>query len=277
MSEFQALFLGILQGITEFLPISSSGHLIVVPRLFAWEPGGLTFDIAVHVGSLCAVIFFFRKRLFFLLQNCLTQGIGGKKARGLLIRIFVGILPAALVGFFFKNFFEEWVRTPFVVVASLIVWGVVLWIVDIWAHRQEQESSEHLVNQAENDFSTISFFKILCIGVAQVIALVPGTSRSGITLIAGLASKLSKKQAVEFSFLMSIPLILGAAVLRFYDVFQAGGSQIEFGPLVFGVLGAFFSGFLALKLLWKMAESYRFWPFALYRIVLGLGLLMFFL
>lgn len=263
MSIMQALLLGIIQGITEFLPISSSGHLVFVPALFGWEDQGLAFDVFVHLGSLVAVIVYFRQMLWKLTKALVCRV--DKKDTRLAWMLVLSIIPAGLVGLFLGDWIEGNLRSPAVIATSLIGWGAVLFLADRYGQRQKNASSrieETTVKQA------------LCISFAQAIALIPGTSRSGITMTAGLFSKLDKKTAAAFSFLMSVPVILVAGLVKVKELVSQTTISIDWFSYGIGFIAAALSGFFAIALLMKVIEKWSFTPFVIYRIVIGIGILI---
>ncbi len=265
MTILQALVLGVIQGITEFLPISSSGHLIFVPHIFSWDDQGLTFDVIVHLGSLVAVIWYFRKtiarvaRAFFIPKKFQTSDYRPEDRKfGWLI--ILSIIPALVVGLLFELYSVE-LRSATMVAFGLIFWGVVLGIADRYSRRQRIHTKK------------VTWKNALFIGCAQAIALIPGTSRSGITMTAGLFSGLTKKQAAEFSFLMSVPVIAIAGALKVLQFVKSGGDAIAVAPLAAGFLGAAISGYFAIWGLLKIIEKWSFMPFVAYRIIVGLLIL----
>jgi undecaprenyl-diphosphatase len=267
MTELQAVFLGIVQGLTEFLPVSSSGHLIFIPQFLGWADQGLAFDVMVHLGTLFAVVIYFRKKLWAII--CAVCSLGGSEAvrsdRRLGWFIALSIIPAGVVGFFFGDAIEEIFRSATVIGWGLIGWGVVLYVADLFA-RHTKERKELM------DFR---WTHALIIGMAQAIALIPGTSRSGITITAGLFSKFTKKAAAEFSFLMSVPIIALAGILKMVQLSQEGLGDLQVSVLVVGCLSAAFSGFVAIWGLLKIIERWSFLPFALYRVCVGILILLF--
>ena len=280
MTILQALTLGIIQGITEFLPISSSGHLIFVPHIFGWSDQGLTFDVIVHLGSLIAVVVYFREilwrivRAFFFAGGQTIPPSDGIPARGgtdnrqqdrkLGWLLLLSIIPALITGLLFEVLDIE-IRSPLVVAIGLIGWGIVLGIADKFSNQKLVTSNQQ----------SVTFGKALFIGCAQAVALIPGTSRSGITMTAGLFSKLSKKAAAEFSFLMSVPVIVIAGALKVVQFVKAGGEAIAFAPLVIGFFAAAASGYVAIWGLMKIIEKWSFMPFVVYRVAVGILILAF--
>lgn len=256
MSLLQAVILGLVQAFTEFLPISSSGHLVLVPLVFGWPDQGLAFDAALHVGTLFAVLVYFRSTIFNII----------KSQRKLGVMIILSMIPAGLAGIFFDEVIETQFRAVSIIIFNLIFWGLILSLADWW-------SRKHLI-QAK-DLTHLKPLDAFLIGFAQMLALIPGTSRSGITMTAGLFLKLDKKSAAEFSFLMSIPVIGAAGALKMIELFKVGISHAEVLPLGVGVATSALGGLLAIKILLKIIQKWSFMPFVIYRILLGIGLLIY--
>lgn len=268
MSIIQAVVLGIVQGITEFLPVSSSGHLIFLPKIFGWSDQGLAFDVVVHLGTLVAVVLFFREKLWEVFTSFFSAGTEDEqKNKNLGWMLLLSIIPAGVVGFFFEDFIENVIRTPQVVAVSLIVWGLVLGISDRY--------SKKLKENDKSDLSELGWGQVILISIAQAIALIPGTSRSGITMTAGLFTKLKKDTAAEFSFLMSVPIIALAGALKLWDLYQAGLGQLSLSGLVAGFIISAVSGFFAIWLLMSIIKKWNYMPFVFYRVLIG-GLILLF-
>src|SRR3989338_2090132 len=211
----QAVFLGLLQGITEFLPVSSSGHLIFVPLLLGWEDQGLAFDVVVHLGTLLAVVFYFRGKLSLMTRAVLSRNetLAGEKRLAFLA--LASLLPAALFALLVKDFVETEGRNALLVGFNLVFWGVLLWLAD-WKARHKRELRDLNLRDA------------LFIGVFQALSIIPGTSRSGATMTAGLFSGLKRKDAAEVSFLMGVPAIAAAGALKVGELL-ALGTALPFG------------------------------------------------
>lgn len=270
MTILQSFILGIIQGLTEFLPISSSGHLIFVPHIFGWSDQGLTFDVIVHMGSLVAVVWYFRKKIIRIVRSFFLSNISHisdsiKEDRTFGMLIVLSVIPALFIGFVTSEVIKIEIRSTLVVALGLIGWGVVLGIAD-------RVNGSKMIQEPKN----ITWNDALFIGFAQAIALIPGTSRSGITMTAGLFSGLTKKQAAEFSFLMSIPVIAIAGVLKVAEFLKASGEIIVFVPLIVGFFSAAISGYLAILVLMKIIEKWSFIPFVVYRIIIGIFILVYF-
>lgn len=271
MTTMQAIVLGVIQGLTEFLPVSSSGHLVFVPHLFGWADQGLSFDVVVHLGTLLAVVVYFRKtlwataRAFFGFKTKVDPEARNTQYRKLGWFLILATIPALIAGFLMSEVYEIEIRSTTVVAWGLIGWGIVLWLADRYSAKLKE--SDHRVHQ--------TWKSALFIGCAQAIALIPGTSRSGITMTAGLFAKLNKKAAAEFSFLMSVPVIAIAGVFKLYQLTETGFGDISVAALAAGFVASALSGFLAIAGLMKVLERWSFMPFAVYRIVVGIAILVF--
>lgn len=264
MDLVNAILLALLQGFTEFLPISSSAHLILLPRLAGWEDQGLAFDVAVHVGTLGAVIFYFRHQLSPMLMDWLRSLTSGSQTEDsrLAWAVLWGTIPVGLAGLLFKGVVETELRTPLVIIVTTIVFGLLLWWAD--ARGRGQRDEYHL-----------SWKDILIIGVAQAIALIPGTSRSGITMTAGLMLGLSRQGAARFSFLLSIPVIVLAGGLNMLDLIEQP-VPVDWTAILVGVLVSAVTAYLCIHFFLKLLERIGMLPFVIYRILLGIVLLWIF-
>lgn len=268
MTILQSVVLGIIQGLTEFLPISSSGHLVFVPKIFGWRDQGLSFDVIVHLGSLVAVAIYFREKLLkMLLGVVLVKSRKYKVERRFAWLIILTIIPAGIVGLLFGDWIETNLRSSLVIGVGLVFWGIVLWIADVYSKKIKVESRK---NTKQVDWKSVLF-----IGCAQAVALIPGTSRSGITMTAGLFSKLDKKSAAEFSFLMSVPIIMLAGGLNLLELIQKGLGDLNLPVLIAGFVAAAVSGFIAIAGLMKIIQKWSFKPFVIYRIIVGVLILLF--
>jgi len=265
MLELQAIVLGIIQGLTEFIPVSSSGHLIFVPVLFGWQDQGLTFDVVVHMGTLLAVIVYFRKRLWSLVTAWLRPSEESRHLKKLSVYMVLSIIPAGIIGFLFGNWIEVQLRDPKVIAYGLIFWGAVLFVAEKSSARQK--------NHTRTD--DINLKQVIAISCAQALALIPGTSRSGITMTAGLFARLDKTSAAEFSFLMSVPVIALAGVLKIMELIQTGLGSMTVSSIAFGFVASAVSGFVAIAALMNIIKKWNFKPFVVYRIVVGILILLF--
>lgn len=269
MTYLQAIVLGIIQGLTEFLPVSSSGHLIFVPVFFGWADQGISFDAVVHLGTLLAVVLFFRKKIWAILSAFWERGPASKMNRRLAWLLMLSIIPAGLVGLFGEEYITSIFRSPASVAYALILWGIVLYAADRY-HIAAKKRGEHL-----SDLNHISARQMIAISLAQALALIPGTSRSGITMTTGLFAKLDRTAAAEFSFLMSIPVITIAGGLKLLDLLQHGFGDTSVGVLAAGFIASALSGFAAIWGLMSVIKRWSFLPFAVYRVVIGIAILIF--
>jgi undecaprenyl-diphosphatase len=253
LTPLHALVLGILQGLGEFLPISSSGHLIAVPWLMGWPDSGLSFDVALHLGTLAAVATAFWKDWVRLLTAGARGLVSGKPLADpdsrLLVYLALATVPGAVAGKLLEEWAESTFRSPALVAVMMALMGVVLWIADGRANRVPGD--EH-----------VSLRDALLIGFAQALALVPGTSRSGATISMALFLGMRREAAARFSFLLALPITAGAALLKVPHLFRAGA---ETGPVLIGMLAAAVSGFLAIRFLLSYVRTRNYLPFVVYR------------
>jgi undecaprenyl-diphosphatase len=259
---FQAIVLGLIQGLTEFLPISSSAHLSLAPLLLGWKDPGLAFDVALHFGTLIAVLWYFRDQWIALIkaagQVVATRRVDTVEKKRLMFLILATI-PGAVGGLLLEEKAETVFRAPALTAIALIVMGIILWLVD-----RIGAQTRHL--------DSMRWLDALLIGLAQVIALIPGVSRSGSTITAGRGLKLDRQSAAVFSFLMSMPIIAAAVVLKGREVLQHGGVTTE---VIAGVLAAAISSWLAIAILLRYVSRHSYGIFALYRVILGVAVLVF--
>lgn len=259
MTIWQAIISGIVQGVTEFLPVSSSGHLLIVRELFGVHVDSLSFDVAVHVATLVAVVWVMRDDIVQIIREFFSK----KWWHSIAFKIVVATIPAVVFGLMLNGDLLAVLRTTQVVAVSLIFWGVILFAADVYVRKQTK-----LVKKLEN----MRWMQVVIIGLAQAVALIPGTSRSGITMTAGMLSGVNREQAARFSFLLSIPAILGAAILALVDASQTG-LDIDIWELIAGCVAALISGMVAVRFLLSFLKKGTFVGFAIYRILLGLFLL----
>ena len=264
---WQAIILGILQGLTEFLPISSSAHLILLPWLAGWDSLGILFDVFLHAGTMVAVYLYFRAEIRDLVRELIEifrPGGKRKNTRHNLVPILIiGTIPAGIAALIFRDMIEAYARTPMVTVVSLSVFGLVLW----WADRAGRKNKT---------FSQIGWKEGLLVGIAQAVALIPGVSRSGITITMALFLGFSRKDSARFSFLLSFPILVlatckGALELLIKPESSPAGAM----SLTVGIIVAFLSGFLCIKFFLRYLEKKSFTPFVLYRLVLAGFILVF--
>jgi undecaprenyl-diphosphatase len=260
----QIIVLALVQGITEFLPISSSAHLILVPILTDWEDQGLAFDVAVHAGTLTAVVLYFRHGLMRMTAEWIGSHAGESTADSHLAwMVLIGTIPVGLAGLLFKDYISEYMRTPLIIAVATIVFGLLLWLADRRPHQQRDEYS-------------IGWKYALMIGMMQAIALVPGTSRSGITITAALLLGLNRKAAARFSFLLSIPVIVLAGGLETLE-YLAVASLSDASDLLLGAVVSAVSAYLCIHYFLKLLDSISMLPFVIYRLLLGAFLLVLFI
>lgn len=261
MDWIQVTWLAVLQGLTEFLPISSSAHLILLPKINGWGDQGLAFDVAVHVGTLTAVVSYFRHELLVLSRDWSAsllrrQNVGESR---LAWAVLLGTIPVGLAGLLFKDLVETELRSPLVIAAATIGFGALLWWADRYGQRRRDE---HQLNWKD----------VLVIGLAQACALIPGTSRSGATMTAGLIMGLSRSAAARFSFLLSIPVIVLAGGLNGLELLQAPG-PVDWQALLAGTVISALSAYLCIHLFLRLLERIGMLPFVIYRFLLGALLL----
>lgn len=265
MELFHIMVLALLQGLTEFLPISSSAHLILLPQIVDWPDQGLAFDVAVHVGTLAAVVLYFRRELRVMLRDWALSlaGHGQTPDSRLAWAVGFGTIPVGIAGLLFSGVVETQLRSPLVIAATTLLFGALLWWADVQGRRVRDEHR-------------ITWRDVLVIGLAQAIALIPGTSRSGITMTAGLMLGLTREGAARFSFLLSIPVIALAGVLETRELVTAADAP-DWRALAWGALLSAVSAYVCIHYFLRLLERMGMWPFAVYRLVLGAVLLALFL
>jgi len=263
MTLFEIIILAIIQGVTEFLPISSSGHLLLPAELFGWVSQGLAFDVAVHVGSLLAVMIYFRQEIMQMSVAWVTKGFSKQQTTDskLAWYVIIATIPAVIIGFMLKDWIEINARTALVIAVTTIFFGLALWYADATAKRSKE-------------LTALTWKQALIIGIAQVLALIPGTSRSGITMTAGLMLGLKRESCARFSFLLSIPVILGAGLLATLDLLQAN-EAVDWSALFYGAAFSFVSAYLCIYLFLSWISRIGMLPFVIYRLLLGAVLLWF--
>ena len=261
MSVLQAIVLGLVQGLAEFLPISSSAHLALTPYFLGWTPPGLAFDVALHLGTLFALLWYFRADWVALAQaamNIVRNGRIETANEKRVLYMVIATIPGGIAGLTLNDLAGSTFRTPGLIATTLILMGVLLWVVDRYSPNKRPEQA-------------IGMRDAVLIGLAQMFALVPGVSRSGSTITAGRALGLDRIAAARFSFLMSLPIIGAAVVFKLPEAIQA---QDSLTPLVAGVLSAAVSSWLAITVLLRFVSKNSFGVFAIYRVALGLVVLV---
>ncbi|RMD45979.1 MAG: undecaprenyl-diphosphate phosphatase [Aquificota bacterium] len=254
MTIFESVILGIVEGITEFLPVSSTGHLILTSKLLGLQQTNIhkAFEVSIQLGSILAVIFLYKERIFHSIE--------------LWKRLIVAFIPTGALGFFLYKIIKN-LFSPYVVSVMLIVGGIIFIIIE----KFYKEKEHHI-----EDITQVSYLKAFLIGFFQSLAMIPGTSRSGATIIGGLLLGLKRKAAAEFSFLLAVPTMLVATsydILKNYNSFQFG----DFVALAVGFLTAFIFAVLTIKLFIRYISHHNFIPFGIYRIIIGIVFLLFFL
>lgn len=256
------ILLAVVQGITEFLPISSSGHLVLAPALTGSPDQGLLVDVAVHIGTLAAVLIYFWRDVFAMLGGFVLLLTGQINAGArLALHIVLATIPVVAIGFYFKvSGIEEQLRSIEIIAWTTLGFGILLWIAD-------------KIGMTINRLEHMRWGGALFIGLAQVLALIPGTSRSGITMTAARFMGYERSDAAQFSMLMSIPVILGAGLLAGIDLHQGGNIQLNKDVLL-AVGLSFVTALIAISVLMNWLKRSTFTPFAIYRVLLGIAILV---
>lgn len=265
MELIQLIILSLIQGITEFLPISSSAHLILIPMLTHWQDQGLAIDVAAHIGSLIAIVFYLRQDIARILcagiDSIYQRKIDNPESR-LFWYLAIASIPVLIAGFLLGDIISTYMRNPLIIAAASIVFGLLLWFADI--------SAKH-IKQIEQ----LTIKDVIIIGLAQALALVPGTSRSGITMTAGLMLGLDRSNAARFSFLMAVPIIIAAGAYESLKVLEMGEGIGIINFIITVILSAV-SAFLAIYFFLKFLDKTGMLPFVIYRVVLGVVLIVMF-
>ncbi len=257
----KAIILGIVQGIGEFLPISSSAHLILVPYLFGWEQSGMAFDIALHFGTLMAVLVVFFREWWDLFIGAVKKITKGKESfdSRMFWYLVLATIPGAVIGFLLDDIVENVFRTKIWLIASaLAIMGVLIYLGDRWADKHYK---------LETDFKHITLKQALFIGLSQALAVIPGFSRSGTTILTARLMGLSKSAATKFTFLLSVPIIAGATVLKLPDL------ELSLETVI-GVVVSFGVGLFAIKFLLNYIKKHDFSVFAIYRVAFAIIILV---
>ena len=260
---FQVTILAVLQGATEFLPVSSSGHLILPSLLFAWNDQGLTFDVAVHVGTLFAVLIYFRdelQRLVFALILSVFQRKNSEDSK-LAWMLLAATIPAGLSGLLLASQVEEYSRSLILIGVTSIGFGLLLFVSDRFGSKQR--------TLADMNWKTA-----LLIGFSQVLALIPGTSRSGVTMTAALFCNLDRAATARFSFLLAIPIITASGLLRGIQLLQADTESVEWLVLLYAIFISAVVAYLCIRYFLQLIERFGFLPFVIYRVLLGIALIL---
>ena len=259
MEIIHTILLAIIQGLTEFLPISSSAHLILLSEMLGWEDQGQAFDVALHFGTLLAVLFYFKNDLFnmFARSNFKSTNSFIHSQLGI---ITLATIPVVLFGGLFSELIEQNLRSSIVIAIATIFFGLILFLAD----SRKKHNNDTVVNLG------IGFL----IGLSQVFALIPGTSRSGVTITAGLFLGLSREEAAKFSFLLAIPVIIAASAFKLYQLTQVEVLIFDYLDLLLGIVVSFIVAFLTIKWFLRMVQKIGMLPFFIYRLVLGALILL---
>ena len=253
MNLFETLVLAIIEGLTEFLPVSSTGHMIIATSLLGIESTAFVklFTVAIQLGTILSVVVLYFKRFF--------------KSIGFYYKLFVAFIPAAVLGLVFSDLIDDMLESPMTVAISLVIGGIILLFVDNW-----------FKNPTIDDSDEISYATALKIGLYQCLAMIPGTSRSGASIVGGMAEKLSRRAAAEFSFFLAVPTMFGATAKKLLDFYQDGGvlSSHEINMLIVGNVVGFIVAIIAIKSFIGFLTKHGFRLFGWYRIVIGLILII---
>jgi undecaprenyl-diphosphatase len=263
MTIFQAIIFGTVQGLTEFLPVSSTAHLILLPWALGWPDPGLSFDVALHLGTLVALLMYFRADWIALIGSALGIIRGRTQAPDarMVMFIIVGTIPGAVAGALFEHKVEDALRAPQVIALMLIALALVLVVAELMGHRKK-------------GLDGVSWGDAITIGVAQALAIVPGVSRSGVTITAGLFRNLKRDTAARFSFYLSTPIIGGALAKRSWEVFKAGATIEQMTPFLVGIIASGIVGYLAIAFMMRYLQTRTTYLFVYYRIALGIAVLL---
>ncbi|MDP0562113.1 MAG: undecaprenyl-diphosphate phosphatase [Candidatus Endonucleobacter sp. (ex Gigantidas childressi)] len=266
MDFIHVIVLALLQGITEFLPVSSSAHLILPSQLLDWPDQGLAFDVAVHIGTLSAVIIYLRMDIYLLIRDWLSSliGKGSTQYSRMAWYVCIATIPAVVFGFLLKSSgLDVSLRSTMVIMATTLIFGALLGIADYFG-------------KCEKSLDDTSLRQAIMIGLSQVLSLIPGTSRSGITMTAALMLGFTREAAARFSFLLSIPVIMGAGLLFTFDLIKSSAT-VNWNVMAGGALLSGVSAMFCIHLFMGIINRIGLMPFVIYRLVLGLFLLLFIL
>lgn len=264
MSIFQSIILGIIQGIGEFLPISSSAHLIIIPYLFNWSEHSLAFDVALHFGTLIAVLFVYFKDWWELFKGAFNKAVHKKNSfnNKMFWFLVLATIPGALIGKLFEEPIENILRSNYVIIAiALAVMGILIFLGDKWAAKKYKNK--------ETDFEHLTLKQTFVIGLSQALAVIPGFSRSGTTILTARLMGVSRSAAAKFTFLLSVPIIFGATVLKLPDMITGFSSDLIVGILVSAVVGV-----ISIKFLLRYIKKHDFAIFAYYRVIIAIIVLV---
>lgn len=265
MTLKQAIVLGAVQGLTEFLPISSSAHLILIPWITDWPDQGLTFDVVLHAATLLAILTCFWRDLAGILRDCFqpsrARSLERPQGRRMLLFLFLGTVPAAIAGMLAEHWVATQLRTAEIIPVTLIFFALMLWLA-------ERRAS------LKKELGKISLTDALWVGMAQSVALIPGTSRSGITITAGLFRGMTREAAARFSFLLAVPILAAASLKKLLEINQSGIPEGEVMSLAAGFLTALIVGHVTIRVFLRFLRKKTLYVFVRYRILLGIVILI---
>jgi undecaprenyl-diphosphatase len=262
MPIYQAVVLAIVQALTEFIPVSSTAHLVLIPWLFGWKDAGLTFDVALHAGTLVAVLIYFFRDWLQIIGQAFGLNIGSdpdlRQNRNLLWLLAAGSIPIGIIGYLFDKQADTTWRTPYVIGTMLILVGIVMWMAE-----KRRIGSKSM--------STIQIGDAVAVGLAQAVSVIPGTSRSGSTISMGLFRNMTRETAARFSFLLSTPAIAAAVLKKAWDIHKEGGVPADMkAPIVVGIVVSGVLGALVIAFFLRYLRRSSLMPFVYYRIVFGI-------
>ncbi len=263
MSYAHALVLGLVQGLTEFLPVSSSGHLILVPHVFGWPDQGLAVDAALHLGTLAALLAYFRDEIFAMFSGALDRRLG--------VIIVLATIPGAVAGLVFGKHVETNFRAPLLIAGTTALWALVMLLADRHARPAPPPRRTHPNpgDRPDDPLEHVGWAQGIVVGIAQTLALVPGTSRSGITITTGLFAGLDRATAARYAFLLGIPITAGAGMKEALHLIRAGERVGDTGPILVALLVSFLAGWFAVWFLVNYLKRRSLLPFIIYRLALA--------
>ncbi len=267
MDFIQSIVLGVVQGLTEFLPISSTAHLRIVPELLKWEDPGTEFSAVIQLGTLIAVLLYFRYDIYKLslatIKSLINRKLFETNDSRIAWSIVAGTIPIVVIGIFFKEFIKNEARQLWVIGSSLIILAIFLYLAQIFSKNKRK------INE-------LNFWQIQLIGLTQALALIPGCSRSGSTIMGGFFVGLKRKDAARFSFLLGLPAILGSGLYELNELIESGISNETYSNLTLGIISAFISGYFTISFFLSFIQNHGTLLFVIYRILIGTIILIFF-
>jgi undecaprenyl-diphosphatase len=263
MTIFQAIILGAVQGVTEFLPVSSTAHLILLPWAVGWPDPGLSFDVALHLGTLVALLIYFRAEWLALAGSAvgILQGRTKSSDARMVMLIIAATIPGGIAGALFEHKVEDALRDPQIIALMLIGMALVLAVAE-------------LIGRRKKDLDAISWPDAMTVGIAQAFAIIPGVSRSGVTITAGLFRGFKRETAAKFSFFLSTPIIAGAVAKKTLDIVKSGAGWEQLTPFMAGILVSGIVGYLSIAFMMRYLQTHTTFLFVYYRIALGVVVLL---